>query len=56
VYIARERKEKRDDTLFEDFEHFAKAMRERDHLSKIDPSDLKTFLQDEKNLRVVYPA
>lgn len=55
-HIFAERKEKRDDTLFEDFEHFAKVMRERDHISKIDPADLKAFLQDEKALRVVYPA
>jgi hypothetical protein len=55
LYIFAERKEKRDDTLYEDFEYFAKAMRERDHISKIDPADLKTFLQDEKALRVVFP-
>jgi Domain of unknown function (DUF4760) len=56
LYIFAERKEKRDDTLFEDFEYFSKAMRERDHISKIDPDDLKTFLQDEKALKVVFPS
>jgi hypothetical protein len=55
-YIYEERKRKRDKTLFADFEEFAKLMRERDSISGVAATDLKAFLQDEKNLRVVYSS